>query len=91
MAPEQFVDYYQRRDWFVGETKMKNWKAVERSWERCQIVKKQTSSPNEQTAPSNERIASPDEQMPPKKYGDIDAGDGSYVEAEGLPIMFEYH
>ena len=60
--------------------------------------KKQTSSSNEQiapsneqTAPSNERIASPDEQMPPKKYGDIDAGDGSYVEAEGLPIMFEYH
>lgn len=70
---------------------MKNWKAVERSWERCQIVKKQTSSPNEQIAPSNERIASPDEQMPPKKYGGIDAGDGSYVEAEGLPIMFGYH
>lgn len=70
---------------------MKNWKAVVRSWERCQIVKKQTSSPNEQIAPSNERIASPDEQMPPKKYGDIDAGDGSYVDAEGLPIMFEYH
>lgn len=70
---------------------MKNWKAVVRSWERCQIVKKQTSSSNEQTAPSNERIASPDEQMPPKKYGDIDAGDGSYVDAEGLPIMFEYH
>ena len=84
MDPKQFVDYYQRRDWFVGETKMKNWKAVERSWERCQIVKKQTSSPNEQIAPSNE-------QMPPKKYGDIDAGNGSYVEAEGLPIMFEYH
>lgn len=58
---------------------------------RHQIVKKQTSSPNEQIAPSNERIASPDEQMPPKKYGDIDAGDGSYVDAEGLPIMFEYH
>lgn len=84
---------------------MKNWKAVERSWERCQIVKKQTSSPNEQIAPSNEqtapsneqtapyneRIASPNEQMPPKKYGDIDAGDGSYVDAEGLPIMFGYH
>lgn len=70
---------------------MKNWKAVVRSWERCQIVKKQTSSPNEQIAPSNERIASPDEQMPPKKYGDIDAGDGNYVDAEGLPIMFGYH
>lgn len=70
---------------------MKNWKAVERSWERCQIVKKQTSSPNEQTASSNERIASPDEQMPPKKYGGIDAGDSSYVDAEGLPIMFGYH
>lgn len=70
---------------------MKNWKAVERSWERCQIVKKQTSSPNEQTASSNERIASPDEQMPPKKYGGIDTGDGSYVDAEGLPIMFGYH
>lgn len=70
---------------------MKNWKAVERSWERYQIVKKQTSSSNEQTAPSNERIASLDEQTAPKKYGYIDAGDGSYVDAEGLPIMFEYH
>lgn len=58
---------------------------------RHQIVKKQTSSPNEQLAPSNERIASPDEQTAPKKYGDIDAGDGSYVDAEGLLIMFEYY
>lgn len=70
---------------------MKNWKAAVRSWERRQIVKKQTSSPNEQMAPSNERIASPDEQTAPKKYGYIDAGDGSYVDAEGLLIMFEYH
>ena len=82
--PKQFVDYYQRRDWFVGQTKMKNWKAVVRSWERRQIVKKQTASPNEQTSSLNE-------QMPPKKYVYIDAGDGSYVDAEGLPIMFEYH
>ena len=82
--PKQFVDYYQRRDWFVGQTKMKNWKAVVRSWERRQIVKKQTASPNEQ-------ISSLNEQMPPKKYVYIDAGDGSYVDAEGLPIMFEYH
>ena len=82
--PKQFVDYYQRRDWFVGQTKMKNWKAVVRSWERRQIVKKQTASPNEQTSSLNE-------QMPSKKYVYIDAGDGSYVDAEGLPIMFEYH
>lgn len=82
--PKQFVDYYQRRDWFVGQTKMKNWKAVVRSWERRQIVKKKTASPNEQTSSLNE-------QMPPKKYVYIDAGDGSYVDAEGLPIMFEYH
>ena len=82
--PKQFVDYYQRRDWFVGQTKMKNWKAVLRSWERRQIVKKQTASPNEQTASLNE-------QMLPKKYVYIDAGNGSYVDAEGLPITFEYH
>lgn len=29
---QQFVDYYSARNWFIGKTKMKNWKAAIRTW-----------------------------------------------------------
>lgn len=32
--PEQFVDYYASKGWFVGNTRMKDWKAAVRNWER---------------------------------------------------------
>ncbi len=32
--PEQFVDFYQSKGWIVGKTKMKDWKAACRNWER---------------------------------------------------------
>ena len=31
---QKFVDYYQSNGWIVGKTKMKDWKAAVRSWER---------------------------------------------------------
>lgn len=74
--PEQFVDYYQRRDWFVGQTKMKNWKAVVRSWERRKIVNTQTTPPKEQTSLLTGHT-------PPRKYVYINGGDGSYVDYQG--------
>ena len=32
--PEHFVDYYESKGWMVGRTKMKDWKAAVRNWER---------------------------------------------------------
>lgn len=32
--PEQFMDYYESKGWMVGKTKMKDWKAAIRTWER---------------------------------------------------------
>lgn len=31
---ERFVDYYESKGWIVGKTKMKDWKASVRTWER---------------------------------------------------------
>lgn len=30
----QFVDFYESKGWMVGKTKMKNWKAAVRTWQR---------------------------------------------------------
>ena len=30
---ENFVDFYQSKDWYVGKNKMKDWKAAVRTWE----------------------------------------------------------
>lgn len=32
--PERFVTYYEARGWMLGKTKMKDWKAAVRTWER---------------------------------------------------------
>lgn len=32
--PEQFIDYYESKGWFIGKSKMKDWKAAVRTWER---------------------------------------------------------
>jgi hypothetical protein len=32
--PEQFVDFYESKNWYVGKNKMKNWKAAARNWVR---------------------------------------------------------
>lgn len=32
--PEQFIDYYESKGWVVGKSKMKDWKACVRTWER---------------------------------------------------------
>ena len=36
ISPEQFVDFYSAKGWMVGKTKMKDWKACVRTWERNQ-------------------------------------------------------
>ena len=32
--PEQFIDFYESKGWFVGKNKMKDWKAAVRNWEQ---------------------------------------------------------
>ncbi len=32
--PERFRDYYEARGWMIGKTKMKDWKAAVRTWEK---------------------------------------------------------
>ena len=32
--PEAFIDHYTSNGWFVGKTKMKDWKAAIRNWSR---------------------------------------------------------
>lgn len=31
--PQSFIDYYASRDWYLGKTKMRDWKAAVRTWE----------------------------------------------------------
>ncbi len=32
--PQRFIDFYESKGWLVGKTKMKDWKACVRTWER---------------------------------------------------------
>ena len=32
--PEQFIDFYESKNWMIGKNKMKNWKACVRTWEK---------------------------------------------------------
>ena len=36
ISPEHFLDYYESNGWMVGKSKMKNWKAAVRTWQRNQ-------------------------------------------------------
>jgi len=38
--PERFIDHYISNGWMVGRTKMKDWKAAVRQWERNQLQNK---------------------------------------------------
>ena len=37
---QSFVDFYTSKGWYVGKTKMKDWKAAVRTWEKNQKTKK---------------------------------------------------
>lgn len=48
--PERFLNFYESKGWLVGKTKMKDWKAAVRTWEKRETVKpapKQTFSQRE--------------------------------------------
>ena len=37
--PQQFLDFYDSKDWMIGKNKMKDWKAAIRTWEKNKIQK----------------------------------------------------
>ncbi len=43
--PENFYDFYQSKNWFVGKTKMSDWKACVRTWEKNRKTDKPQSKP----------------------------------------------
>ena len=62
--PETFVDFYASKGWMVGKTKMKDWKACVRTWEKNQRITagnngeewkvKKTGKPEDYREPSAE-------------------------------------
>ena len=43
--PEHFIDFYASKGWLVGKTKMKDWRASLRTWERNNSSAQQPSAP----------------------------------------------
>ena len=37
--PEQFISFYQSKNWMIGKNRMKDWKAAVRTWEKYQRQK----------------------------------------------------
>jgi hypothetical protein len=42
--PEAFFDFYESKGWLVGKSKMKDWKAAIRTWERTETKKEKPMS-----------------------------------------------
>tara|TARA_R100001594_G_scaffold11334_3_gene25792 strand:+ start:2718 stop:3335 length:618 start_codon:yes stop_codon:yes gene_type:complete len=45
---EQFYDFYESKNWYVGKNKMKDWRACVRTWEKRQVKTKTTSKIDQQ-------------------------------------------
>jgi hypothetical protein len=43
--PQTFVDFYAGKNWMVGKTKMADWKACVRTWERRQAEERKNDKP----------------------------------------------
>lgn len=35
--PEQFIDFYSAKNWYIGKNKMKDWQAAIRTWEKNRV------------------------------------------------------
>lgn len=45
--PEKFIDFYESKGWMVGKTKMKDWRAAVRNWERNSASKSSKNNLND--------------------------------------------
>lgn len=43
--PETFVDYYDSRGWYAGKSKIKDWKATVRTWNKNQYLQSKPDNP----------------------------------------------
>ena len=59
----RFLDYYESKGWLIGKTKMKDWRAAVRNWER--------SGYNQGSKPSPMREAAPVVRLCPKCGGEM--------------------
>ena len=53
---EQFFDFYESKNWYVGKNKMKDWRACIRTWEKRQVKTKPTSKIDKQLDSYNKAI-----------------------------------
>jgi hypothetical protein len=51
--PQRFIDHYESNGWMVGKTKMKDWKAAIRNWEKNQFSNRSQGPPAKRTAKQN--------------------------------------
>lgn len=47
--PEQFLSFYESKNWMIGKNKMKDWKAAVRTWEQNSQQRANATDPTEQT------------------------------------------
>ena len=40
----EFIDFYESRDWMIGKSRMKNWKAAVRTWRNRRLKDSQLTS-----------------------------------------------
>ena len=52
--PQRFCDFYSAKNWMIGKTKMKDWKAAVRTWESRTFEPKARNRPEEQKLMENE-------------------------------------
>lgn len=53
---EAFVDFYTSKNWFVGKTKMVDWKAAVRTWEKRNGSGRKTGRGGVETLPDNQKL-----------------------------------
>lgn len=51
---QRFCDFYSAKNWMIGKTKMKDWKAAVRTWESRTVEPKARNRPEEQKIMENE-------------------------------------
>ena len=62
--PERFVDFYETRGWMAGKTKMKDWKAAVRTWERNSFDQPQKPEKRPGSLPDRSEYLVAPEDMP---------------------------
>lgn len=52
----KFIDFYTAKDWMIGRSKMKNWQAAVRTWEKSEAYKQPAAECKQQKSLGDERF-----------------------------------